>query len=288
MPRNRRPRNRKMKPRKSKGKRKSLMGLGNQMAKIQETVEFTDMTADQVYNFTFNLSQFQRASALAPNFKWYKAAKVEWRIDALFNTYQEGVSGTVPYLYQVMNRTQSAQPLNIQDIQAQGAKPRKFVGQHKIMYRPNWCVIGALQTQPVAGAGSLVAATPIYANGLKATYDWITSPEGNPGQNKTASNPLAFYPINPTPGFAGVSQSVVNAPNQTVYNGHTVFIDQLVPLPAIPVGRVTCTVTWVFKDPNCSYLAPPTVDIQPKAAPVTAELTISKLKEMLNEEAQLT
>jgi hypothetical protein len=251
------------------------MGLGNQMAKIQETVEFTDMLADQVYNFNFNLSQFQRASDLAPNFKWYKAAKVEWRIDALYNTFQESSTGTVPYIYKVMNRTQSAQPLNIQDIQAQGAKPVKFVGAHKVSYRPNWCVLGPLQTQPVAGTGSLVAASPIYANGLKAVYDWISSPEGNAGQNNTASNPLAFAPIKPTPGFAGVSQSVVNAPNQTIYNGHAVFIDQLIPVAALPVARVSCTVTWLFKDPNCSYIPNPSVDIQPKAATVTADLTIN-------------
>jgi len=282
MPRPRR--NRKTKPRKSKGK-KPLMGLGNQMAKIQETVEFSDMTADQVYNFTFNLSQFQRASTLAPNFKWYKAAKVEWRIDALFNTFQEGTSATVPYIYQTMNRTQSQQPLNIQDIQAQGSKPRKFVGAHIIKYRPNWCVPGMLKTLPVAGTGSLVVASPVYADGFKATYDWITSPEGNPGLNKTAGNPMEFYGLNPVPGFTTGTQALSNTPNQTVYNGHVVFIDQLVALPAMPVGRVTCTVTWLFKDPNCSYIVSPTLDLQPKAAPVTAELTISKLKEALKEEA---
>lgn len=241
------------------------------MARIQETVEFTDMTANSVYNFTFNLSQFQRASALAPNFRWVKAAKVEWRVDALFNTFQEGTSGTVPYMYTVMNRTQSAQPLNIQDIQAQGAKPRKFVGTHKMSYRPNWCVPGMLQT--VSNAGSML--TPVYANGLKATYDWLSSAETNLGINKSSITNIEFYPLNPLPpGGAPIASSVVNIPNQAVYNGHAVFVDQVTPLAAFPVGRVTCTVTWLFKDPNCTYLAPPTVDIVPKVIDPTAHAAV--------------
>lgn len=251
------------------------MGLGTQTARIQETVEFTDIQADQIYNFTFNLSQFQRASALAPSFKFYKAARVEWRIDALYNTYQEGSAGlAMPYLYSTMNRTQSAQPLNIQDLQAMGAKPKKFVGAHKMVYRPNWCTPGMLLTSPVAGSGSLVVAAPITTNGLKAVYDWISSPEGNPGINKSAGNPIEFYGLNPVPGFTTGSQPLQNVPNQCVYNGHVLFVDQLIPTTTPQtIGRVTCTVTWLFKEPNCSYaLAPEDTVIQlgPKALPPVA------------------
>lgn len=272
-------------PHKGKGRKSQDSKVsGNQMARIRETVEFEDLTADAVTNFVFNLSQFQRASALAPSFKWYKAAKVEWNMDPLYNTFQDGpTAASVPYLYTVMNRTQDTAGLNVQDFQAMGAKPKKFVGQHKLTYKPNWCSQGIGLTLITSGSAGSVSS-PVLATGLKQESAWLMSPDGNSGPNTTQSTSTAFYSPNPTPPGTLSPAPFRTITNQVVYNGHAIFVDQLLPVVGtnVPIARVTCTVTWLFKDPNCTYAAPPGVEAVPKisqplaalAAPVAAPVSL--------------
>jgi hypothetical protein len=218
------------------------------MARILETVEFTDVNADTLYNFQFNLSQFQRASALAPNFKFYKAAKVTWTLEALYNTFQENNGGTgisQPYLYTVMNRTQDNTGQIVSDLQAMGAKPKKFIGKHILAYRPNWCSPGL--SIFTAGTDTILNTSSPLSQGLKTQYAWLACPNTN-GVGAIST----FVPTNSTtypPGTLVAPAKIIA--NQVVYNGHSIFVDQLVP-PSAPltVGRLTCTVEWHFKDPH--------------------------------------
>lgn len=210
-----------------------------QMATIKETVEFVDLSPNLGYNFNFNLSQFIRASALAPNFKFYKAKSVEWTVEPLYNTFQDGTTGgevTIPYMYMTMNRTQDSTGIILKDIQAMGAKPQKLVGKKTIKYVPNWCSPGL----SVYNVGSYMAST-----GLQKQFDYLACPNTNSGQNVTSQ----FVPAI-APGSVIIGQVPIYA-NQTVYNGHTIWIDQEVPTGTLQsVARVTCTVTWHFKDPH--------------------------------------
>lgn len=247
---------RKQRALKGKGRRvPSSLGMFNdrgQMARIKETVAFTDLDPNLGYNFNFNLSQFQRASTIAPSFKFYKATLVEWTIEPLYNTFQDGTTGaevTVPYIYMTMNRTQDSTGIGLADIQAMGAKPRKLVSKLVIKYKPNWCSPGLIQytTLPQL-VGNPV--NNIKQQGLKAQYSMLASPDTNPGQN----NGSIFAPAPPPNLPPNTGNAEVNA-NQVVYNGHTVWIDQEVPTGTLqPVARVTCTVHWSFKDPHCTYL----------------------------------
>lgn len=244
----------------TKGKsRGSGMNDSNQFATIKETVEFTDLNPNLGYNFNFNLSQFIRASALAPNFKWYKAAKVEWSMEALYNTFQDGTTGsevTIPYYYQTMNRTQDTTGINLQDIQAMGAKPKKLTGKSVTSYTPNWCSPGLTTYANSVGGGSIARLTQL---GLKAQYSYLASPDADEGKN----NPSYQVPALPS-GTGQDGMNAVNA-NMPVYNGHTVFVDQLVPTGTLQaVARVVCTVTWLFKDPHYTLAEGSYVDVVPK------------------------
>jgi hypothetical protein len=234
-----------------------------QTATIKETVSFTDLDPNLGYNFNFNLSQFRRASTLAPNFKWYKPLSVEWTIEPLYNTFQDGLTGgqiTIPYMYMTMNRTQDSTGILLADIQAMGAKPQKLVGKKTIKYKPNWCSPGldgyASALVMTQNGGTVSALTGLTHFGLKAQYSYCACPDSVSATN-LQNVPSTFVPaLAPGTGVAG--QAVINA-NQVVFNGHTIWVDQEVSTGTLqPVARVVCTVVWHFKDPHCTYLVDPT------------------------------
>ena len=226
-----------------------------QIARIKETLEFNDLLSNTSYNFAFDLSQFARASALAPLFKWYRASYVEWRIEPTYNTFQEGTATNVsiPYLYVTMNRTQDNTGLNLQDIQAMGAKGQKLTTIKKISYKPNWCSSGL----NVIHFNSASAIDNMATLGLKAQYSYLACPDTNNG----LGNASGFNPANPTvPASLLVPVGVIA--NQALYNGHNVWIDQ--EFGSGPtIGRVTCTVHWEFKDPHYTLSPANAVTVQP-------------------------
>ena len=257
-----------------KGRRKTTIprGIndGGQVARIKETIEFQNVTANNAYGYQFTLNQFIRASAIAPNFKWYKASKVEWTLEPFFNTFtDDGTPQSVPYLYQTMNRTQDNVALNLQDFQAMGAKPQKLTSKKVLAYKPNWCVPGMLTYEQTPGT---LAINRLYSNGLKAVYDWLACPDADPGAAKSAE---VLDPIQATL-VPLVPQSLDVITNQVVYSGHTLWLDQALP-GSVPVARMTCTVHWEFKGPHCTYaIAADTIIAQPAKVPAADALGVSQ------------
>jgi len=228
----------------------------SQVAHIKETIGAGNLNGNAPYNFNFSLNQFPRAMALAPNFRWYKAKYVEWIIEPLFNTFtDDGTPQSIPYLYMIMNRTQDYDGSSLLDLQGMGAKPQKLTTRKVISYVPNWCSPGMLTYQLSAQS----SVQQLYQNGLKPQYSYLASPRGNPGGGaavlldpiQTATNPL-------------VPDSLDVITNQVVYNGHKIFLDQVLG-GDIPVARITCNVTWEFKDP--AFINPTqAIDVLPKVA----------------------
>jgi len=236
---------------------------GNQLARIVETIDFTELNPNVTYANVFSINQFPRAAALAPYFKWYKATLVTYQYHPLYNTYQEQSTPgpTVPYFYSVMNRTQTQRGLTLNDFQAHGAKPTKFTKKISKSYKPNWCSAGLLTGAPINGS-PVSAQYGMYNNGLQAEYDWLMSPEIPPtgffdtqGQN---SVPLAAdnQALN---GMTVANMQPINT-NQTVYNGHATYIEQDGAPSASVIAKITVTVHWAFKDPNCAIDRPPGTD----------------------------
>jgi len=239
--------------RKGKGNRRSrprgrMLSKG-QTAKIIETIEFNDLLPNTDYASVFSLGQFARASTIAPNFKWYKAAYVEYQYEPLYNFYREDPTvpqPTIPYMYSRMNRTQNSQVQNLADLQAMGAKPIKFTNKVVKKYKPNWCSPGLLTGAPLQGN---VLQSGLYQNGLKEEWGWLMCPTAttttNVGQLSTPIEPDNL-------ALNGMTQSLmlpINT-NQVVYNGHNVYFEQNSAITGATICKVVATVHWHFKEPS--------------------------------------
>lgn len=240
--RSKRPARKQRAPRRNRARK----GLAKQYATIEETVEYDDFTNGINYPLTFSLNQFDRASKLATNFRWYKAVKVVWSLEPLFNTFSDSsTSGdTIPYLYKIMDRTQDNLSMNLLDFQASGCKPIKLTSKKVMSYTPNWCSAG-LTTFTNAPAGGI---TNMTSQGLRAQYTWLASPHSNIGMADTL--PDFISPLDPRPTIPSTSGMNSVATNCVAYNGMDILLDQAQNVGTLKVCRCVATVTWQFKDPK--------------------------------------
>lgn len=220
----------------------------HQMATCKETIEFQNITPNFATQLNFTLSMFSRASRMSNLFRWYKAASVTWKLEPMYNTYQSLAGNpAIPFVYTMMNRTQSGSALALGDFLAQGCKPRKLVGILNTTYKPNWCSPGlsSLLVAPVGGVPGGVVQD-IYHQGLKPEFGWLATPD----IPNTGTYTDLLY-LNSQIG------SVVNAGNNqakiaaalTCYNGHAFYLEQKNGLSTV-FCKLSATVTWVFKDPK--------------------------------------
>jgi len=230
---------------------RSIVSGPPQTASIRETIELSEMTPNTTYQYIFSLNQFGRAQAIGAFFKFYKAAKVEWSFEPLYNTFQEGNSGPsagLPYLYTVMNRTQSKTSMLLGDFQACGSKPIKFAKKITKSFVPNWCSPGLMCYAQNTGTGSVNQG--IYTNGLKEERGWLMGPEqlaqspnGQLSNLQTSDNQLVNG-LSPQPLIVPMNT------NQVVYNGLNAIIEQANAPAGSTVCKITCTVHWIFKEPS--------------------------------------
>lgn len=259
LPRRRNLRKRKINRRRG-GKRSpatATAGKG-QMARIVETIEFTNQKPNELFQCVFTLAQFPRALQVAQNFAFFKAAKVTWQYEPLFNTFQDGAgAASKPYLYTVMNRGQVvptssvALPITLHNIQATGARPIGLSGTKQVSYKPNWCSPG-------------IAAIAQYANtnvnvsmGLQSQYNWLASSGAGVkfnanGQQIDGGSTNGYNPVQGEGGVAPAPVSIVPTQNMSsavVYNGHNTWIDQAFVGASTdePTCKLTCTVEWLYK-----------------------------------------
>lgn len=264
----RRPRRKARKGRKPR--RVNKLFQTSQRAIIKETIQFQNVEANTSYGFVFSISQFDRAQKLAANFKWYKAKSVEWSLEPLFNTFtDDGTPQSIPYLYTKMNRTQDSIAVSLQDLQASGMKPQKLTSKKVMKYVPNWCSPGLLSigTSNQGTSGGQVYVNAVSQNGLKPQYGYLPCSTYNPPLGNTDG--ASMEPIL-TPNTPLLPTSVAVTTNQVIYNGHEIFLDQILSNPTIQVARITCTVTWEFKDPNFSYQQNQPTMVQPVNVPASA------------------
>jgi len=227
--------------------RRGKKSTARQYATIQETIEVSPLYSGVNNSLVFNLMQFERASAVAQNFRWYKATKVIWTLEPLFTVYQDGVGGdTVPYIYKIMDRTQDSLAMNLTDLQASGCRPIKLTSTKVFSYTPNWCSPGLTTFTRDSVTGAYVGGT---VQGMRAQYAWLAAPHGN--GFTTAPNVPSFIipsdtrnPIPATSGFDAVET------NQVCYNGMDLYLDQATNVGEERVCKMTCTVHWEFKDPK--------------------------------------
>jgi len=238
-------------PRRLRGKKSS------QVAYITETIEYSNIDANNSYFTGFTLAQFNRACSLCPNFRWYKPLSVTYTYNPIYNTFQNtsGAAGT-PYLYMAMNRTQDNHIYNRFDLQAQGAKPIRFNKPITKTYKPNWCSSGLIVAGQSGSPDDSIHTA--QAQGLRAQWGWLQSPPAGANSNPSTTAPVPVFPD--TQGIPAAiapaqspSSSATMLPVQaanTMFNGHDTFIQQDNAISGQDVARLTVTVRWAFKDPQ--------------------------------------
>jgi len=215
---------------------RSIPGKG-QYATCVETHDFGPIVTNAGALATFTLSQFPRAQQMAGLFSYYKAVKVTWSYEPLYNTFQESNTLAVgkPYILTMMNRSQEVVNTNYNSLLGAGARPVPFTNKYLLTYKPNWCVPGLPAITANFSTGDI---TNFRVTGLKPVYDWIGTPPSVTGSN--AENTAVT--INDT-ALNAVGPVITN---QVTYNGHAQHFFQDGALNQ-PIGRLICQVEWLFK-----------------------------------------
>ena len=231
---------------------RSMHASPNQYASLTESILFVDTLPNVPSYRRFDLSQFYRASSVAVNYKWYKAAKCTWTYTPLYNTFQESAAvGTVskPQILFQMNRTQDSLPLTDSfDMLSMGSKPQAFTNNKVITYVPNWCSPGLIAIATDEPTGLVSGVRQI---GLRANTGWLASTPQDSYNTSTRLQPL-------TSGNQILNDGSVNAPvlpANVQYNGHIDYVYQERAVAA--VYSLVLTVTWVFKQPLLYTTTPP-------------------------------
>lgn len=201
--------------------RKSVSRRGNvpEWASLSETVQMSDGDVNSIYNNNdVQLAMFDRASAVAQGYQFFRITKLTWIYKPLLDTFASTGNTLVPYLYWVINKSGTEYPgLNLAWFVANGAKPRRFDDKSIV-----------ISYRPAVALDTLEAGTP-------APTQQPNMPKTSPWLNTTKD---AFL----TSGFA---------PSQVSHTGHYLMVDS--PGSAIPMKyELTLTAEFQFKKPNAA------------------------------------
>lgn len=252
----------------------------NQFATSLETVNFSTITDNSLYQHSFSLAQFPRSSAIGACYKWCRPVEVCYEYTPLYNTFQEQTTGssgvTVPLFFSYMNRTGNIKAPATPQYQlpwllSTGTKPRIFNKKIVIKYKPNWLSSGLLTAK-----SSDTGVTSLVSMGAKAEYGWVPCPDYVPqavteaGQYALDPPSQAYVPDTiPADTTGTLDSAVVVSTNGVNYQGHYTFIRQAVEGSTQAVAELRITVKWEFKNPNPQYYLLQVRDPEPLAKLIT-------------------
>lgn len=218
--------------RKAMGKR-MLNANKQDKATVIETQELT--ATPEGGNFIgHELDQYQRATAVSKNYRFYRCKKVEIEFIPYANVFAPG--SAFPELYFQVDRTQGAAypgaplPLPTKNMMlARGVMPIKWTNVIKKSYVPSVLRLENLYQNVYNNNVVSVAAT----TSTPVKYKWYATQTlfGGP-QNNAASPVGGLY-----------------APGSLRYFGATYFINQDLAPPSAILGTIKMRVHWEFKEP---------------------------------------
>jgi len=221
-------------PMRRTNKFKSRLNANKQdRATVVETQELT--VVPEGGNFVqHSLQQYNRAVAVAKNYRFYRCKKVELEFIPYANLFAPGTA--FPELYFQVDRVQGLNggvplPLPTKNMMlARGVTPIKWTSVIKRSYSPSVLrnenfiqnVLGS-DVQSIAA----ISSTPVLYKWY-ATQQYFAPPTGN-----------AANIVLPTWG-----------PNALQYFGAAYFVDQPLAAPGAILGTIKMKVHWEFKQPN--------------------------------------
>lgn len=204
---------------KRRGRKSSARGNVPEWASLSETVQISDGAVNTIYNNNdVQLAMFDRASAVAQGYQFFRIKKLTWAYKPLLDTFPSTGNTLVPYLYWVINKSGTEYPgLNLAWFVANGAKPIRFDDKTiRISYKPS-------------------VALDVLEAGVPAVTQQPNMPKTSPWLNTTKD---AFL----TQGFAA---------SQVSHTGHYLTIDS--PASAMTMNyELTLTAEFEFKKPNAA------------------------------------
>lgn len=113
----------------------------------------TTLSTNQAYqSYKISLALFPRASAVAKGYQLYRIKRATFKMSPLYDTFAEGGTTSVPYLYYMIDRTKNLISNNGLDVlKRMGAKPRR-VDERVVSF--SWSpsvLVGSLDVNPPVG-----------------------------------------------------------------------------------------------------------------------------------------
>lgn len=208
-------------------------------ASVVEVHSETDLSGGNGYTQNFNLLQFPRASAVAANYRYFRATKILLEFVPYANVFAPGTS--FPELYYQKDYTEfsgqgfsSGRPaVNKVTMEGRGVLPEKWTRTIVKQYKPAVLRFEQLMVQSTGGSGAPVtsvqpmSATPVLNKWYQSYISYIPQLAG-------AGSPVQVGPA--------------QDPMELTYGGSAVFINS--PLSETGVlGRLVIKVHWEFKEP---------------------------------------
>lgn len=234
------------------------------VVEAQELPIVTDLSGVATFNFTTQLSEFNRSQEVAHAYKYYRCAKVELEFVpyATFAITNGTTAGRMPQLYFTIDRVNNMwQTANEAEMLERGILPKLFKRNYKYSWKPNLLQHVQLETnQARDGTGQPLGIDTLNAvNSIPLFDKWLPTQQ---------SGGFKIYPGTPNITAQQVTQAAGN-PYNLKYYGAVAVID-IEGGNAQQIGDLMIKVTWEFKGPRVLKSTTPVNGIEPSYTPATS------------------
>lgn len=236
----RRPRNRRGRKGVRRGRVSKTLNAMRDKARVVEVYSTESLTGNTGYVQQFSLSEFTRASAVAKNYRYYRATRVEMEFVPYANLYPTGQA--FPELYYQQDHTAfiAAQAPTLASMQGRGVMPIKFTSPIKRWYNPAVLRYEQMLVQTWKDANEF------YVNNIQP----LTA---TPVKNKWYMTEKAFTPLLFTPNNTETTEPIGASadPTKLLFTGSAFFLNTPIAIQGA-IGRLVVKVHWEFKQPLVS------------------------------------
>lgn len=222
------PRRRMRKPR-----RKMIRKPRQEFATARQTLQLPDDDMNTVYTLDqIRLAQFDRMTAIARNYQYFRITKVEMKFKPFSDTFAPGTGGTVvnqsvPYLYTLINKGNVLNTSSFNALRDAGAKPRRFDDK---TLRVSWKPAVLLGIQDYS---SVITPTSVTVFNMKKVSPWLAT-NLNAGQRSAT---WAASTVDHVGILYGVEQDLAGSTGQQPYGVEiTAYFEFKGPLNAPGIG----------------------------------------------------
>lgn len=169
-------------PRKSSGRRtrksaprrfwrkskRSATHTKGEWASASQTLQLADDAPNQVFRLNTTLSAFDRLSAIAQSYQYFRMTKVVARFKPYIDTYQNsttaGTTASIPYFYWLINKGDVLDTNSFGGLRDAGSKPRRFDDKTMVV---SWKPSVLMYNANVDGTGAI---QPAYSKHLSSPW----------------------------------------------------------------------------------------------------------------------